>query len=724
MIKVIKYKGAACANCLSKIKDIMIKNEKVEKFEYDFINGELVLEGNIDKSVINLLIKTVKKIEPDMKLLLDKNYNNSTIDENITCDEHCNCKDNHDEAYDHNHEKLFSLNKYINIISYIIGFILLVVGIIQDNEILMIIAYLIFSWDILLLMLKNFKNLNFFDENTLMAVASIGAILINEHIEAIAVILLYKFGEYLQDKAVDKSKDNIKGLLELQVEEASLKTNDGIQIVHPSKVKKDDIIIVKPGEKVPLDGIILKGSSFLDLKALTGESKLIDIHENQEVLSGSLNTSGLIEIKVIKEYNDSTINKITKLLKDSVKNKSKTEKFITKFSKIYTPIVFLLAIIIGLVIPYILSLVTENSFNYLFNDYIKRALTFLVISCPCALVISVPLAYFAGIGISSKNSILIKGSNYLDEINKVNKIAFDKTGTLTKGNFVVSLYKNYGDIEDDLFLKYIAYSEYYSNHPIAKSIIKYYNKDINEKEIINQEELPGYGIKSNINNNEVLLGNSKLLKKYNITFKEENIHKTILYLSVNNKYMGYLLLEDEVKEESKNVIKNLNSRNITTVLLTGDNQDIANEVGNNLGIKEIYSKLLPEDKVNKAEELMINSTLLYVGDGINDAPVLVKSNIGVAMGSGSDLAIENADVIIVDDNLNKIKTLFDISKLTRKIAIQNIVFALSIKLLVLLISSIGYPNMWLAIIADVGVSILAIFNSIRILKFKEKNKKI
>lgn len=688
----IDYKNASCVNCLNKIREKMLEVDGVETFEVDTINSEMILKGKDEDELFHKLQDIAKKIEPQMKIFSK-------------------------EHIGHHHEEL-EVDSFLQNYILISGILLLIVSIFAGISLLKIASYALVSWDIIYKMLRNFKNREFFDENTLMAVASIGAVLIGEYYEAIAVILLYKFGEYLQDRAVARSKESIKSLLDLEIQSANLKVENELKVVDPKDVKIGDIIVIKAGEKVALDGVVVKGDSFLDLKAINGESKLVDVHESDEVVSGSLNSGSAIEIRVTKKYADSTISKISQMLKEAMKSRSSSEQFITKFARIYTPIVFVLALIVAFIVPIFVSFISEVSYLSILKEYINRSLIFLVISCPCALIISVPLAYFAGIGAASKRGILIKASSYLDDINEVRVAAFDKTGTITKGNFVVNRLKNVSKFSEDEFKELLALSEIYSNHPIALSILTFCDKKVDVKKIESQEELAGFGVKTQTNQGEILLGNAKLMHKFSVEFDEVDSGQTLLYLAKNGEYLGYVELSDEIKEQSYEMVEFLNEQKIKTILLTGDNEKVANEVAKRVNISEVRAKLLPEDKLKIINELKVQGKTLFIGDGINDAPALAASNVGVSMGLGSDLAIMSSDVVISDDNLSKIKELFKISKKTRNISLQNIVFSISFKIVILLFALFGFTNMWIAIIADVGVSLVAILNSIRILKDK------
>ena len=558
-----------------------------------------------------------------------------------------------------------------------------------------------------------FKN-DMFDENLLMTIATIGALCIGEYIEGIIVLLLYKIGEFLQDLAVDKSKDKIKEAIDIRAKHANLIIDGKIQEVDPSNLKIGDIVVVKTGEKIPTDGIVYKGKTNLDTSSLTGESIPQNVKKDDEVLSGMINLEDTIEVKVTKEFENSAASQILELIENAKDKKSKTENFITKFSKIYTPIVILIAILIVILFPLI--------FNIKFVDSLNRALIFLVVSCPCALVISVPLGFFVGMGNCSKHGILVKGSNNLDVLSNVDTIAFDKTGTLTEGVFKITKINNQSNLTDDEMLEYIALSEIMSNHYIAKSIIDSVEKKLEKERIKSHSEISGRGIKANIDGKDVLVGNKKLMNENNIEIIENNNIGTIVYLAIDKKFVGSIVLSDSLKKNvdklNYNLKKKLKIKN--TILLTGDKKEISEEVTKELGFDAVYSDLLPQNKVEIVENLKktSNAKVAFVGDGINDSPVLASADVGISMGKGSDIAIDTADIVLMTDEPSKIIHAIKIAKKTKNIVIQNITFALAIKFIVLLLSAIGISSMWEAIFADVGVSLIAIANSIRIFKLK------
>ena len=566
--------------------------------------------------------------------------------------------------------------------------------------------YLYIGYDVLYKAIRNIFHGEIFDENFLMCLATIGAFGIKEFSEGVAVLLLYQIGEWFQDYAVKKSRKSISSLMDIRPDYANLiKDNGKVVEVDPNELKVDDFILIKPGEKVPVDGIIVEGTSSLDTKALTGESLPFDVNVNNKVISGSINLTGLIKVKVEKKFQDSTVSKILDLVENASSKKSKSENFITKFAKIYTPLV-----VLGAVLLVIIGGAITNEWI----AWLERSLNFLVVACPCALVISVPLSFFAGIGCASKYGILIKGSSYVEKLNKANVFIFDKTGTLTKGNFVIS--KIYPENKKDEILKYAAICEYNSNHPIALAIKKSYTFEVdNTYDLI---DVAGKGLIAKKDNELIFAGNNKLMLDYNINVPNINEIGTTVYIAKNNQFIGYLVVSDEIKEDSKKLIKYLKQNNIKTIMFTGDNEKIASSVANELCISEYKASLLPQ---NKAEELknMLNNknkndVICFVGDGINDAPSLMMSDIGISMGGiGSDAAIEASDIVLMHDDLDSLIIAKKIAKKTLLIVKENIIFAILIKVLVLILSICGYAFMWLAICADVGVCLLAILNSLR-----------
>ncbi len=619
----------------------------------------------------------------------------------------------------HEHEEENSKLKLVKIgLSFLI-FLIAILSNIQGwgRFSLYLVAYIIAGGDIIVKAIKNIIKGEIFDENFLMSIATIGAFSIKEYPEAVMVMVLYQIGEYFQDKAVDKSKKSISELMDIRPDYTNVEENGQLTKKSPKEINIGDIIVVKTGEKIPLDGTIVEGSAIVDTSALTGESIPQTLSINDNAISGCINTNGLLKIKVTKKYSESTVSKILELVEHASSKKTKAENFITKFAKYYTPIVVLGAILL-VIIPTIV-------FGGDFQTWLSRALTFLVISCPCAIVISVPLGFFAGIGGASRQGILIKGSSYLEMLSRPDTVVFDKTGTLTKGCFKVVKISPQPEISKDELLKLTAYAENYSTHPIAQSIKKEFDEVIDADKISDVQEIAGNGVKAIVGDATILSGNKKLMQTFNIDYIQATENGTIVYTAKNNKFLGYIVISDEIKDNAKTTIENLNKNKINTVMLTGDNKNTADYVANELGLTNIYSQLLPADKVEKLEEIINhkdkNKNVIFVGDGINDAPVLTRADIGIAMGGlGSDAAIEAADVVIMDDKISKIPTAIKLSKKTMSIVRQNIFFAIGIKLLFLIFGAIGFITMWGAVFADVGVTLLAVLNSLRALKQKLK----
>lgn len=755
----IMLEGLDCAHCASKIEAQVNKLENINEASLNFINKSLTIEhsGN-DNIIFEAVEKIVHKLEPHVKVFMNKeeehdhmhNEDHSHSHSDCNCGEDhdhdedhsdCNCggnhghgkhdshdnkKSSHDNASSDGHGHSHDLNGDTKktLIRLFVAAILFIPAVIFESSktlsmILSIASYIVIGYDIVLRAVKNILNGQVFDENFLMAVASIGAIIIGEYPEAAGVMLFYQTGEYFQSIAVNKSRKQIKSLLNIKPEFANLKTDSGITKVKPEAIKINDIIVVKPGEKVPLDGVIIEGSSTIDTSALTGESMPVDKVIGNDVLSGSINLTGVLTVKVTKIFKESTVSKILYLVEKASNKKSETENFITKFAKYYTPAVVALAAIIAIVPPLI--------FNDPFYDWLYRGLIFLVVSCPCALVLSIPLTYFSGLGAASKYGILIKGGNYLEALSNSEIAVFDKTGTLTEGKFEVTEIKTFGEISENDLLSVAAHGEFYSNHPIATSIKEKFASQINEEFIKDYEEIAGFGIKAKVDGKIVLLGNEKLMNQENISFeKATDKPGTVLYVSIDGKFAGFIVISDKIKKDVNNLVSRLKSAGIKkVVMLTGDNRVTANFVKNKLGLDEVYSELLPTDKVDKVEELFkskhVKGKLLFVGDGINDAPVLMRADVGFAMGGiGSDAAIESADVVIMNDEPTKVYESIEIAKKTKSIVWQNIIFSLGVKLLVMILTVYGNVTMPLAVFADVGVAIVAILNASRILRIKVK----
>ena len=697
--------GLNCAHCSEEIGNKVSKLDNVLQSNLNFISKKLTFEvaKNVDEKVVTEeIIKIINATEPG----LDIKVNFSDIN-----------KENKKEAV----EEVETSNKG-DLIKLIIGSIMYIFGIFQTAtgfeskfvNIVFLIVYLIVGSDVLLKALKNASKGRIFDENFLMSIATIGAVIIGEVPEAVGVMLFYKIGEYLQSIAVGKSRKSITSLMQIRSDSANLKVGSEIKVVSPEDVSIGDIIVIKPGEKIPLDGVVVDGFSMVDTSALTGESVLRELGVGEAALSGFINKNALLTIEVTKEFGESTVSKILDLVENASSKKSKTENFISKFAKYYTPFVLFSAMVIAFIPPLLVP-------NAEFLDWFYRGLVFLVVSCPCALVLSIPLSFFSGIGNSSKQGILIKGSNYLEALKNIDTVVFDKTGTLTKGVFKVTNISPVGISEKEL-IEYAAYAEANSNHPIAKSILSYYKEKIDLEKINDFEEIAAHGIKIKYKGLNILAGNDKLMKKENIFYLPTEDVGTIVYIAVNGIYKGYIVISDEVKEDSKEAIKNLKINGVKeVVMLTGDNEKVANKIASELGIDKVYSNLLPNEKVDRLEEIFKNKSekekVAFVGDGINDAPVLARADVGIAMGAlGSDAAIEAADVVLMTDEPSKIAKSIEIARKTNKIVWQNIVFALSVKLVVLLLSAGGVATMWEAIFADVGVALIAVLNAMRVMK--------
>lgn len=581
---------------------------------------------------------------------------------------------------------------------------------------LFIISYIIVGGDVVKRAVKNIFKGQVFDENFLMSIATIGAFFIGEYPEGVAVMLFYQVGELFQSYAVGKSRKSIASLMDIRPDYANVKKGDELVKVDPDEVQIGDIIVIKAGEKIPLDGKVIEGSSMIDTSALTGESVPREVEVGSDILSGCININGVITAEVTQEFGESTVSKILDLVENASSKKSNSEQFITKFARYYTPVVGIIAVFLAIIPPLVIDGET-------FSDWIYRALAFLVVSCPCALVISIPLSFFGGIGGASKKGVLVKGSNYLEALAETEIVVFDKTGTLTKGVFNVQEIHPEGVSKEEL-LELTAHAESYSNHPISLSLKRAYSKEIDNGRISDVEEISGHGVIATVDGKKVMVGNIKLMKMMDIPYFKGELIGTIVHVAVNNKYIGYIVIADEVKEDSAQAIKELKAANIKqTVMLTGDNKSIGSKVAKELGLDKVYAELLPADKVEKLEELFSQKSkkgkLAFVGDGINDAPVLARADIGIAMGGlGSDAAIEAADVVIMTDEPSKIATTMKISKKTLKIAHQNIVFAIGIKIIVLILSAFGITTMWAAIFADVGVTIIAVLNAFRALNVK------
>ena len=729
--------GLNCANCAGKIEDKVNKLDDVEEAVLNFSTKLLLItpkEGVSEGELEDKVKKIVLDLEPDVKVLKDKNRMKPSVNtrNDGCCGEGESHKHNNGEGNSHSHEHGHShshggVNQSIEkkeLFRLGIALVLFIIGMIVNLDkmyefIIFGVAYIIAGGEVLLRAFKNILKGQVFDENFLMAIATIGAFAIGEFPEGVAVMLFYEVGEMFQDYAVNKSRKSISDLMNIRPDFANLIDLNGEEKrVSPESVNVGSIIVVRAGEKVPLDGVVLSGEATLDVSALTGESLPKEVEAKDDVLAGSINKSGLLKIKVTKSFGESTVSKILDLVENAGNKKSPTEKFITKFARYYTPVVVFSALALAIIPPLVIS-------GESFSPWISRALIFLVVSCPCALVVSIPLGYFAGIGLASKNGILIKGSNYLEALNNVESIVFDKTGTLTKGTFKVKKSESTSKLSNEELLKLGAYAEYYSNHPIAKSIVSEFNKEINKGLISNYEEISGKGIKVDIDGETFLAGNSKLMDMFNIKITPIHEIGTVVYLANEKSELGYIVISDEIKEDSKEAISGLKEIGVKqTIMLTGDNEKVGDSVAKELGLDKAYCSLLPQNKVEKLEQIFEDKSkgkkVAFVGDGINDAPVLARADIGIAMGGvGSDAAIEAADVVIMDDKPSKIIKAIKIAKKTNKIVWQNIIFALGVKIVILILGALGMANMWEAVFGDVGVTLIAVINSSRILKNKK-----
>ncbi|MGL5714429.1 MAG: heavy metal translocating P-type ATPase [Paraclostridium sp.] len=701
--KELVLNGLNCAHCAEVINEKINKLEEIQNANLNFISKVLTInimpEFN-SKETLEKIIKIINDTETGLDIQLKENKS-------------ANKKENIEVEKDSSKKDLIKL--IIGAIVYIFGVYETTIGFEASfSNLIFIAAYIIVGGDVLVKAIKNIGKGQIFDENFLMAIATIGALAIEESAEAVGVMLFYKIGMFLQAKAVGKSRQSIAELMDIRPDYANLKVGSDIKEVSPYDVEAGDVIIVKPGEKIPLDGTIIEGMSMVDTSALTGESLLREVFVGEEVLSGSINKNAMLTIRVEKEFEESTVSKILDLVENSSSKKSKTENFISKFCKYYTPIVIALAVSIAVIPPFIIQ-------GASFDDWFYRGLVFLVVSCPCALVLSIPLSFFSGIGSASKQGILIKGSSYLEALRNVDTVVFDKTGTLTKGVFDVTTIKPVGISEKEL-IEYAAIAEISSNHPIAKSIVKYYGGSVNLDKIKDYEEIPAHGTRVDYQGEHILAGNEKLMMTQNIFYSKAKEVGTVVYIAVNKKYKGYIVISDEVKTDSKVAIEGLKSIGIKeVVMLTGDNKAVADDIANKLNLDKVFSNLLPGDKVSKLEELYVGrndkNKVVFVGDGINDAPVLARADVGIAMGGlGSDAAIEAADVVLMTDEPSKICKAISIAKKTNKIVLQNIIFALGIKIIVLILGAGGVATMWEAIFADVGVSLIAVLNAMRLIK--------
>ncbi|MDU6877689.1 heavy metal translocating P-type ATPase [Clostridium tepidum] len=735
--KKLLLKGLCCANCAAKIERAVQKLDIIENATYNFNNSTLII--NLEEDNKDIIIKKVQeivdRIEPGVKVIDKENLKRKAVSAPIKNSNKLNVQNNknlkidkiennhkHDQIHDHHshsEEDNDTLEKK-TLIRIISGVILLILAtVLKSKEVLSIglylASYVLIGGKVILSSIRNISKGQVFDENFLMSVATVAAIAVKQYPEAVAVMLFYEVGEFMQDKAVNKSRKSITALMNIRPDYANLVKGEEIEVVSPEDINIDDVIMVKPGEKIPLDGIVIDGQSFVDTSAITGESLISEVAKNSNVLSGYINKNGVIKIKVTKTFEESTVSKILELTENASATKANTEKFITKFARYYTPVVVFAALALA-VIPTLILKDPDIS------KWIYRAAVFLVVSCPCALVISIPLSFFAGIGGASKKGVLIKTGTALEALNNSETIVFDKTGTLTKGVFKVSKIEPEEGINKEELMEYAALVESYSNHPIAKSILKYYKKTIDNKRIENYEEIVARGVTAYIDGKKVYAGNNKLMEELNIKYKKAKDDGVILYIVLEDKYIGYIVINDEIKKDSKETIKSLKDIGIKkTAMLTGDRKSTANNIGSFLELDEIYSELLPQEKVEKMQSLKCQSSkdgkIVFVGDGVNDAPVLAMSDIGVSMGGlGSDAAIEASDLVLMSDEPSKLVDAIKIARKTHKIVWENIIIVLIVKFAVLALAVMGKSSMWMAVFADVGVALIAVINALRILK--------
>jgi len=689
--KTIFLDGLDCANCALKIEKAVKDIDGITHASLDFTTQKLKFEFS-DESMSDALIKQVSeltlKIEPDVRFLVE------------------------DEPL----QKSQLLKKNIGLILGAVLFGLALIINSDLNWILYALSYGLVGSSVVLRAIKNALKGDFFDENFLMSIATIGAFAIGQTAEGVAVMLFYQVGEFFQSQALDHSRKSIARLMDIRPDYANIESADGLIKVSPLSVRINDIITIKPGEKVPLDGIVIEGKSLLDTSSITGESLPKEISIDQEIYSGTINKTGLLKVKVTKLFGDSTVSKILDLVENASSKKAPTEQFITRFARIYTPIVVIIALGLALIPPLFIP-------GMPFEDWIYRALVFLVVSCPCALVISIPLGYFGGIGAASKHGILMKGSNYLEALKDVDTVVFDKTGTLTQGHFSLKKILYAPGFSEKEVLEAAALAESHSSHPLAASVLKAYG-DVDPKLVLSVEEIAGLGLSVKTKTKSILAGNERLMNQFGFDVLAKDELKTSIHIAINGKYAGVLLVEDELKSDAKKTIQKLFALDVKRiVMLTGDNEQIGKKIALDLGITEVYTELLPIDKVDQVtrlqNEIISKGKLVFVGDGINDAPVLVRADVGIAMGAlGSDAAIEAADIVLMTDEPSKIITAIQLSRFTQKIVLQNIFFAFAIKGLVLILGAFGLASMWEAVFADVGVALLAVLNALRILNRK------
>ena len=719
--------GLDCANCANKIEERVNRLSDVEEATLNFSTSRLTVSINdpqVKLEVIEEIKKIVEQLEPDVTVI--ENNSGEVLNQNQCCQGDCS---RHDEQHLHkhasSHEHIVRELKVIEILkeqkNLLLGFVIFLIAVLfplqQRVEIVLyLMSYLLIGGNVIGAFWRHIKRGEIFDENFLMTVATVGAFCIGEYPEAIAVMLFYEIGELFQSYAVNRSRHSITSLLDIRADHANLVTESSVEEVNPEVVSVGDYIIIKPGERVPLDGEIVEGQCYLDTSALTGESVPRLVSVGDPILSGCINTNALVKVRVTKVAGESTVARILELVENASSKKAQTERFITRFARVYTPIVVLLACLIAIIPPLV--------FQASFSIWLYRALSFLVVSCPCALVVSIPLGFFAGLGGASKQGVLIKGGNYLEALTHADTVVFDKTGTLTKGVFKV-IETHPVNMTEDTFIKLAAYAESQSNHPIAKSIVEAYGHSIDETVISSYEEVAGKGIKAVVNEQQILIGNATLMKESSLEVLSVSATGTIIHMAVDQVYVGYIVIADEIKETSKAAISKLKQQGVSQVImLTGDQGRIAKQVAEELGVDRVYAELLPYQKVEHVEQLLANQSknksLVFVGDGMNDAPVLARADVGVAMGAiGSDAAIEAADVVLMEDDPMALVKAIDQAKQTKFILYQNIIFALGVKILVMILIAFGLATMWAAVFADVGVTVLAVINSTRALKSKK-----
>lgn len=714
--RVLVLDGLDCASCAAKIEDRAKATAGVKEASLDFVSKRLSLrlDQSLENEAIGEIKAMIKKLEPDVEVFDERDLRaRRLVEKSTSCpDDSC--------SVDSPKKSILEGVKNIELIKIIVASILFFIPSLLKLEgssrvMVYAISYVIVGLEIIKRAITNVFAGQPFDEYFLMTIATAGAFIIGEYPEGVMVMLLYRIGEYLQGLAVNRSRDSISSLMDIRPDYANLVSGDGSIVVDPQDVHLGDYILVKAGEKIPLDGVLVEGESSLDTSNITGEPVPRKVKPGDEILSGSVNKEGLLKIRVTKEFGDSTVSKVLDLVENASSKKAETENFITKFARYYTPAVVAVSVLIGLIIPLV--------FKYNLSQWAYKAFVFLVISCPCALVISVPLGFFGGIGGASKKGILVKGGNYLEGLNDVDTIVFDKTGTITEGSFEVVKIESFGNLSEDQILELAAYGEYYSNHPIGKSIVDHYARDIDQARIRDYKEISGKGIDVFIDGKRLLIGNKKLFLKEFIDLRETDEYGTVAYLAVDGEHLGTVIVADKIKDNIKDDLENLRKKGIKNlIMLSGDNSETAKEVANIVGLDQAYGDLLPQDKVEKFEEIIQSSKgkVAFVGDGVNDAPALARADIGIAMGGlGSDAAIEASDIVIMTDEIGKINTALGIAKKTKKIVTENIYLALGVKFIVLILGALGKANMWMAVFADVGVSIIAIFNSIRALKVED-----